>query len=82
MQKYNKIVFVKNIQSILAMDPGKGMTNQNFPTEGREHLGALILGTRVTLFCYEAKFFNFDDELSKPIMAQCDSKFVGRAAIV
>lgn len=45
------------------MDPDKGMTSHNFPKEDWEPLGALIVGTRVTMFllCYEAKFFNFDD---------------------
>lgn len=44
------------------MGPGKVMANQHFPRG--QGTGALILGTTVTLFsiCYEAKFFNFDDD--------------------
>lgn len=44
------------------METGKVMTNQHFPRG--QGTGAPILGTRATLFsvCYEAKFFNFDDD--------------------
>jgi len=54
----------KKVQNIFAVDPGKGMTNKNFQTEDSKRLGALILGTMVTLFslCFEPKLIDFNDD--------------------
>ena len=48
----NHLLKKQKTHSILAMGPGKGMTNKNFLTEVTEHWGGLILGTIVIVFSW------------------------------
>lgn len=56
----------KKIQIILALDPGRGMTNKNFQTEDSDHR-RVDSGTTVILFSlsYEAKLINFNYDTPK-----------------
>lgn len=53
---------------ILALDPGRGMTNKNFQTEDSDHVGRRVdSGSTVILFSlsYEAKLINFNYDTPK-----------------
>lgn len=56
--------YLKKIQSTLATDLGKDMTNKNSLTDDTEHFSGLILGTTVALLSlyYEVKLINFDND--------------------